>query len=546
MRWFHRNHAGAATLGDRQISELSDLSPGRRKNCWLAFFALLGLGLVSGCAVPQPRGAGTLERVVEPTTSRGYWRYLPKTYVASSSSERSTRRWPVVVTFHGMKPFDNAHPQALEWEAEADRYGFVVVAPELRAPDVLGEFPVRRVHPAFKQDEDAVLAILDHLFASTQADPANVLSTSWSSGGYMAHYMLNRHPDRFNCLAVRQSNFSSSVLDTGIASRSVNHPVLILNTQNDFAICVAESREARAWYQKAGYHNLAWVVIRSLGHERTPDLAADFFAHVAGVEPLTPPTVLVSRQAIDGNDEGVAFLSGKMSFAGNTGRSATSGAPVTLAAASERPKAGSSGGSPTATVSTKPIPQRTATPPRPTPITASSSGGPGSAEPPPAMTVRGLPSGQAPDYSGVRQLPNSPPARSSPPRLADYPDLGSTAAKPQANATPTRAAAVPSRPTVPRKDPLSIRVSSAIGIEPLHLNYSAECPLDWYNSASFSWTLGGETIGSGVNGQRTIASAGEHLLSLLVVTADGQEYRSSRLIRVIPKLNAAAASGSKP
>lgn len=464
----------------------------------------------------------------EPGTNRAYWRYLPSTYVTAAPAERSARRWPVVVTFHGMKPFDNARPQALEWELEADRYGYVVIAPELRAPDVLAEFPVKNVHPAFKSDEDATLAILAHVFATTQADPANVLSTSWSSGGYMAHYMVNRHPDRFSCLAVRQSNFSSSILDTSMVGRSYDHPILILNTQNDFAVCVEESREAREWYKKNGYKNLAWVYIRSLGHERTPDLAADFFGRVSGVEPLFPPTVLATRQAIDGNEEGIAFLSGRMSFAKTPTGARASTPTVALATTPDAPKPGGPRPSnTTVSVSVKPTPKRPAAQ-TPAPIPAGREAGP-------SMAVRSVPSGNAPDYSTVRQVGKPPENRPPPPRLGDAP-----APQPTAN----RAAAVPSRPNVPRRDPLNIRVNSAIAIEPLHLNFSAECPAEWYNSATFNWTLAGESIGSGVNGQKTIAAPGEHLLSLLVVTADGQEHRSSRTIRVIPRLSTASASSS--
>jgi hypothetical protein len=484
----------------------------------------------AGCAVPQPRGAGQLEHVKEPSTGRGYWRYLPASYVKSDRSELGARRWPVVVTFHGMKPFDNARPQALEWELEADRYGYIVIAPQLRAPDVLAEFPVRTVHPAFKSDEDATLAILAHVFATTQADPANVLSTSWSSGGYMAHYMVNRHPDRFTCLAVRQSNFSSSILDSGMASRSFDHPILILNTQNDFAVCVEESREAREWYKKNGYKNLAWVYIRALGHERTPDLAADFFGRVSGVEPLFPPTVLATRQAIDGNEEGIAFLSGRMSFA-KTPTGARAMTPTVALATSPEPQkpGGPRPSNTTVSVSVKPTPQR---PSAPAPAASRTPG----AEAGPSLAVRSVPPTNAPDYSSTRQV--APPAEN---RVAlqqqRRPDTIA-----QQPATANRAAAVPSRPNVPRRDPLGIRVNSAIAIEPLHLNFSAECPAEWYNSATFNWTLGGEAIGSGVNGQKTIAAPGEHLLSLLVVTADGQEHRSSRTIRVIPRLSTASAS----
>lgn len=281
--------------------------PGLRTAGWLA--ALLLLAAATGCAVPQPRGNGELRRVTEPTTSRKYWLYLPQSYVEADETGRTSRPWPLVFSFHGMKPFDTAHAQAREWQQEADRYGFIIVAPELIAPDVLRQFPVRRVAPSFKSDEEATLAILDHVCATTHADSKHVLSTSWSSGGYLAHYMLNHHPERFTCLAVRQSNYSEPILDPSAVSRSLHHPILILSTQNDFAGVKRETQQAIDWYQRYGYTNFAWIEIKALGHERTPDMAAAFFARVAGVSPNRPPLVLSRRQAIGGNPRGLALLS---------------------------------------------------------------------------------------------------------------------------------------------------------------------------------------------------------------------------------------------
>jgi len=436
----------------------------------LSCLALLG---ASGCAVPQARGSGQLERVVEPTSQRGYWRYLPKTYVASSEHDRKTRRWPLVVTFHGMKPFDNAYPQACEWQVEADRYGYVVIAPELVAPDVMLQFPVREVTSSFKADENAVIAIMDHLFSTTQADPSNVLSTSWSSGGYMAHYMVNRHPDRFTCLAVRQSNFSSNVLDGSMAEKSIYHPILIVNTQNDFAVCLKESKEAREWYANHGFKNVAWIQIRHLGHERTPDLAADFFGRVAGVEPLSPPSVLVQRQAIDGNAEGLAFFAGKSSGFNS---------PIRSSAV------------------VNPPPQ-----PRSTPVRVETPSRPRAAD----------------DDVLVRR-----------PSDTDETLLGNT--------TPNRGTAAAK--AAPKRNPLAIRVSSAIGLQPMMLSFWAEAPSDWGNTASFQWTLDGKTIGNGLNGQKTLGDAGEFTLGLLAVTSDGSEFRTARTIRVLPKASTASTN----
>jgi len=457
---------------------------------------LLGLVLLaaSGCGVPQPRGDGQLSRVVEPTMKRGYWRYLPAEYVQMDDRARRTRPWPVVVTFHGMKPFDNAHPQALEWEAEADRYGFIVVAPELRALDVLAQFPVRTVHHSFREDEKATLAILDHLFATTAADRSNVLSTSWSSGGYMAHYMLNRHPDRFSALGVRQSNFSSSILDADITRLSREHPILILNTQNDFAICKEESREAVQWYERHGYRNLGWIHIKDKGHERTPDMAAYFFSRLVGVQPRTPPVVLARRQAIDGNEAGLAIF---------TGRSGNAPAPTGRVASAPPPA--------------QPTPPRVA------------SARPTTSSPPPRRSAP--PSGARSGGAIMEVMPvGARTAAGRPGGLADGPVP-----------TPTRSPAIPTVAGDMPRAPVNIQLSAAIGIDPLLLAFSADCPPSWRDTADFFWSLNGAPIGSGLNGQKTITAAGDHTLALLVVTRDGQEYRAARSVRVLPRISASSA-----
>jgi poly(3-hydroxybutyrate) depolymerase len=444
----------------------------------------VALLLASGCTVPQPRGEGTLERLVEPTRKASYWRYLPKDYVQASETARAQRRWPVVVSFHGMKPFDTAHAQALEWEQEADRYNFVVVAPDLKAPDVLRQFPVRKMDPSIESDERTTLAVIEHVFATTHADRGNVLATSWSSGGYIAHFMFNRHPERFTCLAVRQSNFSSQILDAYQVSRSRNYPVLILTTQNDLGNVKQETKEAIQWYDQHAYSNLAWVEMKGLGHERTPDLAAAFFAQVAGVEPNRPPVVLVNRQAIAGNPRGIAVLAGRMG-------------PLKPAQSASPPLASA-------------VPSRT------TPARSAPAGNWPNYESPPLLSVHSLPHTEA-----------APP--------------------PQASSVARTPARLPEAPTVLPRAPVTIRVSSAIGTEPLVLAFSADCPADWQRSADFLWTLNGDPICSGVNGQKTITEPGEHTLGLLVVTPTGQESRAYRLIRVLPSVESgrqAASAGS--
>lgn len=441
----------------------------RRPRTVLAWPALLLVpALLIGCHVPQPRGEGQLTRVVEPKTQRPYYLYLPADYVKGTDAQRAARKWPIVISFHGMKPYDIAWYQAREWEQEADRYGFIVIAPEMLAFDSLfGQFPQREVTDWFRQDERATLAILDHVCATTRADKTNVLSTGFSSGGYMAHYMINRHPERFSCLAVRQSNYSSSILDPAMTSRSLYHPIMLITTEHDVAACKQETQEAIRWYEGYGYKNFGWVRLRALGHERTPDMAAALFARVAGVKPTRPPAVLANRQAIDGNAAGLSLLAGKIN--GSVG----AGAP---------------------------------------PVTASSTG-------------------------SARVAARRSDTSAAPTRAAQDPVPAPRSATIVTAPTPARGSST--RPPVTMA-PLGIRVSSAVGFQPLHLTFAAECPVDWHRTADFHWTLNGEAVGSGVNGRKTLAEPGEYRLDLLVVTADGQSYRAHQEVRVLRPIDASA------
>jgi len=239
--------------------------------------------LAAGCAVPQGAGNGTLLRVAEPTTGRPYWLYLPQQYPAEKSHMGTGRQWPLVVTLHGMKPFDSYRAQIDEWQQQADAYGFIVCSPDLDTSALFMELPLRKVHSYVRRDERTILAMMDHVFRTTDANPQQVLITSWSSGGYLAHYMLNRHPYRFTCLAVRQSNFSERILDPRYVHLYASTPVAIFFGQNDFAICREESTRAVTWYRDRGFSVTAYCV-EALGHERTPQTAANYFARACQLQ----------------------------------------------------------------------------------------------------------------------------------------------------------------------------------------------------------------------------------------------------------------------
>ncbi|MCP4590224.1 MAG: prolyl oligopeptidase family serine peptidase [bacterium] len=434
-----------------------------------AAVALLSLVLLSGCAVPQRPGAGRVMHLREPKTGAGYWLYLPDGYAQGGVKH------PLVMTFHGMKPFDNANRQCREWQQEADRYGFVVCAPELRSPALFGPLPLDRITGSLQHDERVILTIMDDLRRTVEVEPNAVLVTCWSYGGYVAHYMVNRHPERFSCLAVKQSNFSANLLDPANVPRYRDYKVAVFYTENDFAICQRESQEAAIWYSAHGF-DLTFAEFGDKGHERTPSLAAAFFARDCGAQAKTPPLELAMLRVkerplldrTDGHVNGVEPLVAP--------RPVPTSAEAPVAAAGD--EFGSTGAGQTPE-------QRGFTQWRP------------------------IESG-----SSLRTRPASPTA-------------------PEAR----RSAPLPVQHTEPQPElPVRVRLRPTIGISPLLVSYSVVVPDDIRGKAYYLWTDNGEPISNGLNGQLFLTAPGEHRIEVSVTTEDGQEFRTGRTVTVVKRI----------
>ena len=459
-----------------------------KKAIGILLLAATALCPLTGCAVGQRPGKGLARYLQEPTTQGWYWLYLPEDYARTENTWLTGKRWPLVVTFHGMKPFDNANRQIREWQQEADRYGFVVLAPECRSPDVLGEFPVRTVHPGVQYDEKLTVAALDEVARRVDIDPACVLSTSWSSGGYLAHYMANRHPERFTCIAPRQSNFSAEVLDPRQVPRYRDNKVGIFYTENDLNVCQRESHEAARWYSQHGF-DVTFAMFKDLGHERRPSAAAAFFAKTCGATAKTPPTELAGLQV------------------------------------------------------------------KQIPLAQLAANGPQATHPPQGMAEgkrkpgndRRAASADGVNTSGMA-APHTGPTIPTNPR-------GRRSAPVPSKVKPATPATGPSVPIPPRgthgendvlANRLRIRVSSTIGIAPLLVNFSALVPGHLRRGSFFLWTDNGEPISNGINGQKYLTTPGQHVLEVLMTTADGKELRTSKTITVLERMSnerSAASAG---
>ncbi len=465
---------------------------GPRLAGWGRLGIVMATALLAGCAVPQPRGNGELFHKRDPQTNRGYYLYLPEDY-AQGIKANPNRRWPVVVNFHGMKPFDSAPAQAKEWQYEADNYGLIVISPELRTSDLFMEFPLRHVRSYVKKDEESVLNIMEQVFRTTQADSTRVLATSWSSGGYMAHYMVNRHPHLFTCLAPRQSNFSAPIMDAANIPHYRDMPIGVFFGENDFAVCRRESTEAINWYKKQGFRFVDGRVVIGLGHERTPQTAAAFFARVS------KPPILPVRPAKA--QETLAKLRlVPAEFAGIQDLPATEPVITQRSPADELLRMTSGRSVPTGTGS-----QTVADAGRAAPDSGAS-----------ARPGRLL-AGNQPRQGVVS--PNNPPSRDATQARAQTPPRA-------AQATPT--AAAPEAPGTVR-----VVVNPRIGLAPLYISFDVEAPREILQGASCLWTDNDEPIYNGPTGQRIITTPGDHLIGVILQTKDRREYRAWTTVKVL-------------
>ncbi len=480
-----------------------------------AVLVALTLNAICGCAVPQKPGKGLCTREVEPETRTPYYLYLPEDYVKNKGRREDHTRWPTVVTFHGLRPYDDAEPQIREWQEEADRYGFIVIAPELRTCDSLTmQFPLRDpTLPYVQQDERAVLATMDEVFRRTNADPGRVLATSFSSGGYLAHYMVNKYPERFTTLAVRGSNFSPSMLDPARVPRYRTMKVGIFFGENDFKVCRDESMQAVDWYRRNRFQVVAKMV-KGLGHERRPQVAAALFAAEIGVTPKTPPEI-------------GAMVMDDVAPAGPVAVAPRPSTPRPVPAVADAARADRQPPEPTRDAVFSPPPDKTParTSDRPVPL--------------PNTPVRVAPVQTTPRPAAPASVTS--PKTATPKRPVRQPyDTGNDipAIPPVLRTAPLQEDRSPVHREVmdPTPVPAWIQVhGDTVGTAPLWVSLSVQMPQRLRDGASILWTDNHKPFASNsFEAQGILREPGNHQIEAIIITADDQKLVLRKTVFVQP------------
>ncbi len=246
-----------------------------------ATFALCGLALLSaGCPVTQTLPApGQRLTLRDPQFKREYHLYVPSYYHAQ-------RRWPLVVTCHGTRPFDTAPAQLDEWKGLAEARGFLVAAPELVGTSALEPAVSAQIGKQV-EDEKAILAIVRDISAARNIDDTRVFLTGWSAGSYAVLYTGLRHPDIFRALVVRQGNFKAEYFEPCVPFLDRYQPVLFIFGNLD--PLKDEGLKAIDWLK--GHALEPQRIERTGPHRRDPEPVYSFFVDVVRHRPWIRITI---------------------------------------------------------------------------------------------------------------------------------------------------------------------------------------------------------------------------------------------------------------
>ena len=253
------------------------------------------LGGAGGCLVTQDQTTPVRpKRLIEPTTGRGYWLYVPNDYTPD-------RPWPLVVTLHGSSMWDSSEDQINEWKHLAETQGVLVAAPDLASASFC-RMSRSSWQADLASDERAVLGVIDQVvstysigtFARAKA-PAEVPATGpqrrhillvgFLEGGYALYTIGLKHAGRFGMLIARDCYSDADMLgDIVISAAARETPMLISNGKD-------------GWWPLSGgmwHTGHAWKVYRFLrqkecyqverkeyrgGQLRRPGRAYQYWAH---------------------------------------------------------------------------------------------------------------------------------------------------------------------------------------------------------------------------------------------------------------------------
>ena len=228
-----------------------------------------------GCPITGRTGVpGRACQVIEHETQRPYYLYVPTSYTPD-------KKWPLVVTCHGTWPWDRDDRQIKEWQWFAERYRFIVAAPQLLGTKSIGKPRPDRQLEYQRADEELLLNVVRDLATRYGIDRNQVMLTGWSAGAYAVFYTGLRNPDTFRALAARMGNFDRRFLDLPeVTDRlDVKQKIFLFYGRRD--LLRKEAVASAEWLRERGWDDDCLRVMEfDRSHESRPEAALRFFQKV--------------------------------------------------------------------------------------------------------------------------------------------------------------------------------------------------------------------------------------------------------------------------
>ncbi|KKL71998.1 hypothetical protein LCGC14_2089330, partial [marine sediment metagenome] len=225
---------------------------------------VLSVGVLLGCAVPQPQDTRTQPKLMsEPITGGVYYLFVPYNYDPEKPA-------PVIVSCHGTDPFDVAAYHVGEWKKLAENHGCILVCPKLSSTD--GILGAGAAGPLLR-DERLIMSILGQLHYLYKIDRRNILMTGFSGGGFPVYFIGLRHPDVFTAISARNCNFNELSVDGWYPPEALNTPIQVYYGEHDPGAIRGQSEAGIKYLRRSGFKTVDTQIIPGAGHERHPEVA---------------------------------------------------------------------------------------------------------------------------------------------------------------------------------------------------------------------------------------------------------------------------------
>lgn len=175
---------------------------------------------VTGCA--SLGGRNLPESVItslDPALGREYLLYRPAAYDRNQV-------WPLVVACHGGIG-DSPRAQIKQWHELADKYGFLVVAPQLLSGGKAEKLA---------DDERHILSVLDHARAGQSISDDRILMYGHGSGAFPAFVTALGAPDLIRTVALSEPRFRVEDLTAMNRALDPYQPLLVRYNSRDVVL----------------------------------------------------------------------------------------------------------------------------------------------------------------------------------------------------------------------------------------------------------------------------------------------------------------------